>query len=340
MGDFTPRVDISSDDSQLVINAELPGLTKDDVKITINDDRMGGGGGGGRGGGEEKHEEKDYMRVERSYGSFTRSFALPDGIDRGSVGANFSDGVLKITLSKVAPAEPKEVEVNIHSVTGEPNAMGQIMIIGIDLGTTNSVVAVMEGTSPVVIANSEGGRATPSIVAFAKGGERLRWPKRMRDDVKGVTNPHNTIYSIKRFMGRQMDEVSEEAKTVPYEVEAVTIRRQRCKDRRPRQRYSPPEISAMVLQKMKQTARGLSRREDHRSRHHCPCILQRRATSGNERTQARDRWTHRQAYHQRANGCSACVWPRQERSEPDGCRVRPWWWYVRHLHPRDRRWCL
>ena len=111
MGDFTPRVDISSDDSQLVINAELPGLTKDDVKITINDDNILTLRGEKK--REEKHEEKDYMRVERSYGSFTRSFALPDGIDRGSVGANFSDGVLKITLSKVAPQEPAEVEVNI-----------------------------------------------------------------------------------------------------------------------------------------------------------------------------------------------------------------------------------
>ena len=122
-------------------------------------------------------------------------------------------------------------------------------IIGIDLGTTNSVVSVMEGTSPVVIANSEGGRTTPSIVAFTKGGERLVGQAAKR---QAVTNPNNTVYSIKRFMGRQMDEVSEEAKTVPYAVVAGDNNTARVEiDGRV---YSPPEISAMVLQKMKQTA--------------------------------------------------------------------------------------
>jgi molecular chaperone DnaK len=122
-------------------------------------------------------------------------------------------------------------------------------IIGIDLGTTNSVVAVMEGTTPVVIANSEGGRTTPSVVAFTKGGERLVGQAAKR---QAVTNPANTIYSIKRFMGRQMDEVSEEAKAVPYKVVAGDNNTARVEiDGRP---YSPPEISAMILQKMKQTA--------------------------------------------------------------------------------------
>ncbi|HAP34438.1 MAG TPA: molecular chaperone DnaK, partial [Bacteroidetes bacterium] len=88
-------------------------------------------------------------------------------------------------------------------------------IIGIDLGTTNSVVAVMEGNEPVVIANSEGGRTTPSIVAFAKNGERLVGQSAKR---QGVTNSKNTVYSIKRFMGRFMNEVNEEMKLVPYEV--------------------------------------------------------------------------------------------------------------------------
>src|SRR4030088_3119283 len=88
-------------------------------------------------------------------------------------------------------------------------------IIGIDLGTTNSVVAVMEGGQPVVIPNQEGGRTTPSVVAFAKSGERLvgRVAKR-----QAVTNPENTVYSIKRFMGRRYDEVAEESKLVPYKV--------------------------------------------------------------------------------------------------------------------------
>src|SRR2546425_6118374 len=88
-------------------------------------------------------------------------------------------------------------------------------IIGIDLGTTNSVVAVMEGGDPEVIANSEGGRLTPSVVAFTKSGERLVGQVAKR---QAVTNPENTVYSIKRFMGRRFEEVNEEMKMVPYKV--------------------------------------------------------------------------------------------------------------------------
>ena len=122
-------------------------------------------------------------------------------------------------------------------------------VIGIDLGTTNSVVAVMEGGDPVVIPNSEGGRTTPSVVGFTKDGERLVGQVAKR---QAVTNPQNTIFSIKRFMGRKMSEVAEETKRVPYKVVAgpndvATVEVQG-------KRYSPPEISAMILQKMKQTA--------------------------------------------------------------------------------------
>ncbi len=122
-------------------------------------------------------------------------------------------------------------------------------IIGIDLGTTNSVVAVMEGNEPAVIANSEGGRTTPSVVGFAKNGERLVGQAAKR---QAVTNSQNTVFSIKRFMGRFYDEVNEEMKLVPYKVvhgDNNTARVQ-IGDRV----YSPPEVSAMILQKMKQTA--------------------------------------------------------------------------------------
>lgn len=122
-------------------------------------------------------------------------------------------------------------------------------IIGIDLGTTNSCVAVMEGNDPVVIPNSEGTRTTPSVVAFTKSGERLVGQPAKR---QAVTNPHNTVYSIKRFMGRRYDEIQSEMKKVPFKVikgENDTARVQ-IDDRI----YSPPEISAMILQKMKQTA--------------------------------------------------------------------------------------
>ncbi|MCC6395627.1 MAG: molecular chaperone DnaK, partial [Bacteroidetes bacterium] len=122
-------------------------------------------------------------------------------------------------------------------------------IIGIDLGTTNSVVAVMEGNDPVVIANAEGGRTTPSVVAFAKNGERLVGQAAKR---QAVTNSENTVFSIKRFMGRFHDEVNEEMKLVPYKV--VKGDNNTARVEAGGRVYSPPEISAMVLQKMKQTA--------------------------------------------------------------------------------------
>ena len=122
-------------------------------------------------------------------------------------------------------------------------------IIGIDLGTTNSVVAVMEGANPAVITNPEGGRTTPSVVAFAKGNERLVGQVAKR---QAITNPENTIFSIKRFMGRRFDEVSEEMQMVPYEVVQQENGDVRV-DIKGHQ-YSPPEISAMVLQKLKSAA--------------------------------------------------------------------------------------
>jgi molecular chaperone DnaK len=121
-------------------------------------------------------------------------------------------------------------------------------IIGIDLGTTNSVVAVMEGGEPKVIPNEEGGRTTPSIVGFTSSGERLVGQVAKR---QAITNPQNTIYSIKRFMGRRYDEVNDEMKMVPYKVvkqgDHVAILAQG-------KEYTPPQISAMILQKLKKAA--------------------------------------------------------------------------------------
>ena len=122
-------------------------------------------------------------------------------------------------------------------------------IIGIDLGTTNSVVAVMEGSEPTVIANREGNRLTPSVVAFTKDGERLVGQIARR---QAVTNPEKTVYSIKRFMGRRFNEVTEESGMVPYKVQATSNGDARVKidDKE----FAPPEISAMVLQKLKEAA--------------------------------------------------------------------------------------
>jgi molecular chaperone DnaK len=125
-------------------------------------------------------------------------------------------------------------------------------IIGIDLGTTNSVVAVMEGGEPTVITNPEGSRLTPSVVAFTKGGERLVGQVAKR---QAVTNPENTVFSIKRFMGRRFDEVTEEMKMVPYRVgrdgDRVTVM---VNPAGKEERFAPPQISAMVLQKLRQAA--------------------------------------------------------------------------------------
>jgi molecular chaperone DnaK len=125
-------------------------------------------------------------------------------------------------------------------------------VIGIDLGTTNSVVAVMEGGDPVVIPNAEGGRTTPSVVAFTKDGERLVGQVARR---QAITNPKYTVFSIKRFMGRKESEVKAEEKIVPYEVVSgpngmAQVKVPNTADKL----FSPPEISAMILQKMKQTA--------------------------------------------------------------------------------------
>jgi molecular chaperone DnaK len=122
-------------------------------------------------------------------------------------------------------------------------------IIGIDLGTTNSVVAVMEGGQPVVIPNQEGGRTTPSVVAFTKTGERLVGQVAKR---QSVTNPENTVYSIKRFMGRRFDEVTEEMKLMPYKVVPGDNRDARVDISG--KKSSPPEISAMILGKLKEAA--------------------------------------------------------------------------------------
>ena len=121
--------------------------------------------------------------------------------------------------------------------------------IGIDLGTTNSCMAVLEGGEPTVIENAEGGRTTPSVVAFTSGGERLVGTVAKR---QAVTNPQNTVFSIKRFMGRKEAEVREEESIVPYKVISGSGGERRVEAGG--KEYSPPEISAMILQKLKTDA--------------------------------------------------------------------------------------
>ena len=140
-------------------------------------------------------------------------------------------------------------------------------IIGIDLGTTNSCVAVLEGKDPVVIPNNEGRNTTPSVVAFVDGGER-----KVGDPAKrqAITNPTRTVYSIKRFMGEKCDQVTDEIKRVPYKVV--------CQNDMPKvdidgRDYTPQEISAMILQKVPipRNRRGMFRSVRRRHNYHCPC---------------------------------------------------------------------
>ena len=174
-------------------------------------------------------------------------------------------------------------------------------IIGIDLGTTNSCVAVMEGGEPKVIPNEEGGRTTPSVVGFTKTGERLVGQVAKR---QAITNPENTVYSIKRFMGRRYDEVSEELKMVPYKVERdgdnVVSRGPQGK------KYTPPEISAMILQKLKKAA------EDYLGENVTEAVITVPAYFNDAHRQAtkdagRDRRARGEAHHQRADGSGAGV---------------------------------
>ena len=177
--------------------------------------------------------------------------------------------------------------------------------IGIDLGTTNSCMAVLEGGEPTVIENAEGDRTTPSVVAFTQSGERLVGTVAKR---QAVTNPQNTIFSIKRFMGRKEAEVREEESIVPYKVIAGANGDARVEvgDNE----YSPPEISAMILAKLKADAEALPRRDRRRGGHHRPRLLQRRAAPGDE-GRRRDRRPRRRAHHQRADRGVARLRPRQ-----------------------------
>ena len=203
--------------------------------------------------------------------------------------------------------------------------------IGIDLGTTNSCMAVLEGGEPTVIPNAEGGRTTPSVVAFTNDGQRLVGAPAKRQQ---VTNPQNTIFSIKRFMGRKWDEVSEEMTIVPYEVVKGENGDARVKARghgvRPAgdQRDDPAEAEG--------GRRGVPRRAGHRRGRHRSGLLQQRAARGDE-GRGQDRRPQRAADHQRADRGRARVRPRQGRRRPDDPRLRPRRRHVRRVGARARR---
>ncbi len=203
-------------------------------------------------------------------------------------------------------------------------------IIGIDLGTTNSVVAIMEGREPKVLTNEEGSRITPSVVAFTKDGERLVGQVAKR---QAITNPERTVYSIKRFMGRRYEEVSEEIKLVPYKVVKGPNGDARV-EIDGKQYSAAGDLGADSPQA--EARRGeLPRREGHRGGHHRPGVLQRRPAAGHQ-GRGRDRRPERPAHRQRAHRRSPGVRPGQEEGREDR-RLRLRRRHLRHLHPRGGR---
>ena len=205
--------------------------------------------------------------------------------------------------------------------------------IGIDLGTTNSCMAVLEGGDPTVIENAEGGRTTPSVVAFTQGGERLVGTVAKR---QAVTNPQNTIFSIKRFMGRKEAEVHDEEQIVPYKVVSGPGGDVRVEVEG--KQYSPPEISAMILGEAQGRRRGLPGRDGRQRRDHRPGLLQRRPAPGDQ-GRRQDRRPRGQAHHQRADRGVARLRARQG-DRPDDPRLRPRRRHVRRVRAGDRRRCL
>ena len=180
-------------------------------------------------------------------------------------------------------------------------------VIGIDLGTTNSCVAVMEGKTPKVIENAEGMRTTPSIVAFTDDGERLVGQPAKR---QAVTNPEKTIFAVKRLIGRRYDDpmVEKDKKLVPYKIAKASNGDAWVEA--DGKKYSPSQISAFILQKMKETAEAYLGAEGRAGGHHRSGLFQRRAAPGHQ-GRRQDRRPRSAAHHQRADRGRARLRPRQ-----------------------------
>ena len=206
-------------------------------------------------------------------------------------------------------------------------------IIGIDFGTTNSCVAIMEGGQPKVIENSEGARTTPSIVAYQEDGEILCGASAKR---QAVTNAKNTLFAVKRLIGRRFEEkeVQKDIDLMPYKI--VRARQRRRLGRDPRQEDRAVAGVGGGAAQDEEDGRGLPRRGNHRGRHHRPGVLQRLAAAGDQGCRT-DRGPRRQADHQRADGGGARVRHGQEGRRPQDRGLRPGRRHVRHLDHRDRR---
>ena len=205
-------------------------------------------------------------------------------------------------------------------------------VIGIDLGTTNSCVAVMEGKNAKVIENAEGARTTPSMVAFTESGERLVGQAAKR---QAVTNPENTFFAIKRLIGRRFDDpmVKKDKELVPYKIIAGDNGDAWVESRG--KKYAPSQISAFILQKMKETAEAYLGETVDPGGHHRSGLFQRQPAPGDQ-GRRQDRRPRSAAHHQRADRGGARLRPGEEGNRHDR-RLRPRRRHLRHLDPRDRR---
>ena len=190
-------------------------------------------------------------------------------------------------------------------------------IIGIDLGTTNSVVAVLEGGNPVVIPNQEGGRTTPSVVAFNDKGERLVGQIAKR---QAITNPKRTVFSVKRFMGRRYDEVGTEMTEVPFEV--VKGANDSARIKIDGKDYSPPEISAFILQKLKQTAEEYLGEKVTEAIITVPAYFNDSQRTGHQGSRPRSPGSTVRANHQRADGRRPGLRAGEQEEGREGRRLR------------------
>jgi molecular chaperone DnaK (HSP70) len=200
-------------------------------------------------------------------------------------------------------------------------------VIGIDLGTTNSCVAVMEGTSPKVVENAEGARTTPSIVAFTDDGERLVGQPAKR---QAVTNPEKTIFAVKRLIGRRYDDpmVEKDKKLVPYKISKASNGDAWVEA--DGKQYSPSQISAFILQKMKETAEAHLGAKVEQAVITVPAYFN---DAQRHQKRRRSRRVHRGAHHQRAHRRRARVWPRQAGRQVENRGLRPRRRHLRYFHP-------
>ena len=261
-----------------------------------------------------------------------RGHGLPEGVphQRPRAAARAGHGFERPrAVDRRDDASPSDGQANLFAFRRKLT-MGKI--IGIDLGTTNSCVAIMEGGTPKVIENSEGARTTPSVVAYTEDGEILVGAPAKR---QAVTNAKNTIYAVKRLIGRKFDEkeVQKDIALMPFKI--VKRRQRRRLGRGARQE----DLAAAGVRRDpaqdEEDGRGLSRRGSHGSGHHRARVLQRLAAPGDQ-GRRQHRGPRRQADHQRAHRGRARVRPRQAGRRPQDRGLRPGWRHVRHLDHRDR----